>query len=79
MRRLLVGSLIFALGIPGWTTSGLAQRAPTPRGELRVVDTDPDNWASITMNVMEHLAESDKDGKLVPRLATSWRLSLIHI
>jgi ABC-type transport system substrate-binding protein len=73
MRRLVVASLIFALGIPGWTTSGLAQRAPTPRGELHVVDPDPLNWAWITWNVFEHLIETDQHGKLVPRLATSWR------
>jgi ABC-type transport system substrate-binding protein len=73
MRRLVVAGLIFALGIPGWTTSGLAQRAPTPRGELRVVDPDPLNWAWITWNVFEHLVEADQHGKPVPRLATSWR------
>jgi len=73
MRRLVAGSLMFALGISGWTTSGLAQRAPTPRGELRIVDTDPTNWASITWNVFEHLVEADQRGKPVPRLGTSWR------
>jgi peptide/nickel transport system substrate-binding protein len=73
MRRLIVGSLILALGIPGWTRSGLAQRNPTPRGELRVVDTDPLNWAWITWNVFEHLIEADQHGKPVPRLAKSWR------
>ena len=31
------------------------------------------NWAWITWNVFEHLVEIDKDGKLVPRLATAWR------
>jgi ABC-type transport system substrate-binding protein len=73
MRRLVVAGLIFAPGIFGWTTSSLAQRAPAPRGELRVVDTDPLNWAWITWNVFEHLIETDLHGKPVPRLATSWR------
>jgi peptide/nickel transport system substrate-binding protein len=44
-----------------------------PRGELRMVDKHPDNWASITFNAFEHLVELDKDGKLVPRLATGWQ------
>jgi ABC-type transport system substrate-binding protein len=64
--------LMFATLVCIETTFG--QNRPTPRGELRIVDADTgSNWASITMNVMEHLVEFDKDGKLVPRLATSWR------
>ena len=31
------------------------------------------NWAWIAWNVFEHLVEIDKDGKLVPRLATAWQ------
>ena len=31
------------------------------------------NWATIVLNIFEHLIEIDKDGKLVPGLATSWR------
>ncbi len=52
---------------------GLAGQPAAPRGELRVVDHHPANWAWITWNVFEHLMEVDKDGALVPRLATSWR------
>lgn len=73
MRKLLVGSVVLALGILGWGPDSLAQKAPAPRGELRVVDKNPANWVWITLNVFEHLMELDKDGKLVPRLATSWR------
>jgi peptide/nickel transport system substrate-binding protein len=51
----------------------LAQDPPMPRGELRIVDKHPKNWVFITYNVMEHLLELDKDGTLVPRLATGWR------
>ena len=40
---------------------------------MRIVDTHPYNWASIVYNIFEHLIEPDKDGKLVPRLATDWR------
>lgn len=51
----------------------MGEQTPAPRGELRVVDSDPFNWAWITWNVFEHLVEIDKDGQLVPRLATSWQ------
>jgi ABC-type transport system substrate-binding protein len=72
MHKFFVGSVIFVLGTLGWGTSSCGQEVPGPRGELRVVDTDPLNWAYITWNVFEHLVEIDKDGKLVPRLATAW-------
>jgi len=61
------------LVILGWLSPGMGEQAPAPRGELRVVDRDPFNWVSITYNVMEHLMEHDKDGALLPRLATAWR------
>jgi ABC-type transport system substrate-binding protein len=73
MHTFVVGSVIFVLCAFGWGTSGFGQEVPAPRGELRIVDTDPQNWAWITWNVFEHLVELDKDGQLVPRLATSWR------
>ena len=73
MHKFLVGSVILVLCTLGWSTGGVGQEVPTPRGELRIVDTDPLNWAWITWNVFEHLVEIDKDGKLVPRLATAWR------
>jgi ABC-type transport system substrate-binding protein len=57
----------------GWGHRSVGEPVTTPRGELRVVDRDPFNWMSITFNVMEHLMEHDKDGTLVPRLATGWR------
>jgi len=46
---------------------------PSTAGEVRIVDKNPLNWASIVYNVFEHLMEVDKDGTLVPRLATGWR------
>jgi ABC-type transport system substrate-binding protein len=73
MKNLGVGSIILMLCTLGWGTSGIGQEVPTPRGELRIVDKSPDNWVSITFNVFEHLMELDKDGALVPRLATSWQ------
>ncbi len=57
----------------GWGGRGLGEEAQKPRGELRVVDKHPWNWVFITFNVFEHLMELDKDGTLVPRLATQWR------
>jgi ABC-type transport system substrate-binding protein len=69
----LIGSVVFGLGIFGAVVTCSGQKAPAPRGELRIIDQNSDNYASITLNVMEHLMEVDTSGKLVPRLATSWR------
>ena len=57
----------------GWGGVSVGEQFTTPRGELRIVDTDPLNWAWIALNVFEHLVELDKDAQLVPGLATSWR------
>jgi peptide/nickel transport system substrate-binding protein len=73
MRKLAVGSLILVLVTCGWGTHGVGQQVPAPRGELRIVDKHPLNWVWIVFNVFEHLIELDKDGKMVPGLATSWR------
>jgi ABC-type transport system substrate-binding protein len=73
MQQLIVGSVVLVLCILGWGFSGLGEPVPAPRGELRIVDTHPANWASVTLHVFEHLMELDKDGNLVPRLATSWQ------
>ena len=73
MRKRVVSSVVLVLITLGWGDHSLAEQAPEPRGELRVVDTHPWNWVWITMNVMEHLIEFEPHGKLVPRLATGWR------
>jgi ABC-type transport system substrate-binding protein len=73
MRQLAIGSLVLLLTTVGSSDSALAQKAPAARGELRVVDNDPLNWAWITWQVFEHLVEFDADGKMVPRLATGWQ------
>jgi ABC-type transport system substrate-binding protein len=73
MHKLFVGSIILVLCILGSGARGSGQEVPAPRGELRIVDKHPANWAWITFNTMEHLIEVDKDGKLVPGLATSWQ------
>jgi ABC-type transport system substrate-binding protein len=73
MHKLSLGSIILVLCSLGWGTGGFGEEVLAPRGELRVVDNNPGNWVSITLNVFEHLMELDKDGALVPRLATSWQ------
>jgi ABC-type transport system substrate-binding protein len=73
MQKLVVHSIVLLFVILGWSNSGLGEQLPAPRGEVRIVDTHPANWASVTLHVFEHLMEHDKDGKLVPRLATSWQ------
>ena len=73
MRKLAFGSIVLVLVTFGWGTGGFGQQVPAPRGELRIVDKSPYNWIRITFNVFEHLIELDKEGKLVPGLATGWR------
>jgi peptide/nickel transport system substrate-binding protein len=73
MHKLLVSSLALVLITLGWGHPSLGDQAPAPHGELRIVDKHPLNWVSITFNVFEHLMELDKDGQLVPRLATDWQ------
>ncbi len=73
MKKLSIISIIFTLIIFGWGAYSLGQEPPTPRGELRIVDKHHFNWGNVTLNIFEHLIESDKDGKLVPRLATGWQ------
>jgi ABC-type transport system substrate-binding protein len=72
MRKVLIATCLLSLAAAGPGAPTYAQPVPVPRGELRVVDRSPANWIWITLNVMEHLMELDKDGQLVPRLATGW-------
>jgi peptide/nickel transport system substrate-binding protein len=73
MQRLFIASIVVMLGAFGWGASGVGQEVPAPRGELRIVDKHPGNWASLVFNVFEHLLEFTPDGTLVPRLATGWQ------
>jgi ABC-type transport system substrate-binding protein len=73
MRKLVFGSIVLVLMTCGWGIRGFGQEVSVPRGELRIVDKHRENWAWITFNVFEHLMEIDKDGQLVPRLATAWQ------
>jgi len=73
MHTRIVRSLALVLVTLGWGTQSLGDQVPAPQGELRIVDKHVLNWAYITFNVFEHLIEVDKDGALVPRLATRWQ------
>jgi hypothetical protein len=73
MHKFFVGSIILVLCTLGWIASSFGQEVPAPRGELRVVDKHPSNWASVVFNVFDHLMELNTDGTLVPRLATGWQ------
>ena len=73
MRKLVIGSMVFVCAILGWDNMSLGEQPPAPRGELRIVDKNPTNWAWITFNVFDHLIEIDKDGTFVPGLATHWQ------
>ena len=73
MKRLIVSSVVLLLVILGWSAQSPGEQAPAPRGELRIVDSNRYNFIAIVFNVFEHLMERDAHGKLVPRLATSWR------
>jgi ABC-type transport system substrate-binding protein len=73
MHNLFAASLVLMLGFLGLSTNAFGEEVPAPRGEIRIVDTNPLNWAFITFNVFEHLIELDTDGTLVPRLATGWQ------
>jgi ABC-type transport system substrate-binding protein len=70
-KRIL--SIILTLIALGWHYHSIGESIPAPRGEVWIVDKSPTNWSSVTFNVFEHLIELDKDGTLVPRLATDWR------
>lgn len=73
MQKLVVGSVVFLLIALGGDSGGFGEQVPRPQGELRIVDKHHLNWAYITLNVLEHLVTLDKDGTLVPRLATGWQ------
>jgi peptide/nickel transport system substrate-binding protein len=73
MKKLVVGSIVLLLVTLGWNERGVGEQSPSPRGELRIVDKNPQNWAFIAFNVFEHLMEYDANGTMVPRLATQWR------
>ena len=68
-----MGAIMLVLVILEWDNHSMGEQVPAPRGELRIVDKNPANWAWITYNVFETLMEVDLEGKLVPKLATGWQ------
>ena len=73
MYKIVAGVIVLGICILGWSTGGVGQEVSAPRGELRIVDKGPQNWTFIAFNIFDHLVEIDKDGTLVPRLATGWK------
>ena len=73
MHKLIVRSLALVLVTCGWGTRSRGEPMPAPRGELHIVDKSHVNWIWIASQIFEHLIELDKDGKMVPGLATGWR------
>jgi ABC-type transport system substrate-binding protein len=73
MNKCVIAGIVLVLVTCGWVSTSSGEQTPAPRGEIRIVDKNPLNWASIVYNVFEHLMEVDKDGTLMPRLATAWR------
>lgn len=73
MKKRATHTLVCMICILGWSYPAFTEQPPAPRGELRIVDNDLLNWGFITFNVFEHLMEYDRDGTLIPRLATGWR------
>ena len=73
MKKLIAGSLILMYATLTGGHLSLGEQPSMPRGELRVVDRHPHNWAFTVLNIFEHLIDYDKDGALEPRLATDWR------
>jgi ABC-type transport system substrate-binding protein len=73
VTKCILGGLVLVLVTWGWSTRSVGEQPRAPWGELRIVDTSPLNWQYIVLNTFEHLIEFNKDGTLVPRLATGWR------
>ena len=73
MKQLVLSSTVLMFITLGWGGISVGEQPPAPRGELRVVDKNLLNYGSIVFNVFEHLIDLDKDGNMVPGLATSWR------
>ena len=73
MRQLIVGSIVRLLVTCGWGHASWGEQAPTPGGELRIVDNSSFNFVTVVNNVFEHLLDLEVGGKPVPRLATVWR------
>ena len=73
MHIYFIGSIMLLLVVSGWETRSFGQEVPAPRGELRVVNRHIANFSWVTHNVLEHLIEVDKEGELIPKLATGWQ------
>ena len=66
-NKRVVFMALLAVSLGAWTPRATAAE------QIVVVDTSPINWLFITWNTMEELVRVDKDGKLAPALAESWK------
>jgi ABC-type transport system substrate-binding protein len=73
MKSLRVSIVVVLLVTLVGGALGSTEKPEAPRGELRIVDHNRFNFITVVWNVFEHLMELDKDGNLVPGLATGWR------
>jgi peptide/nickel transport system substrate-binding protein len=74
VKKLILGSIVLMFVALVWVGNGWGEQAPTPHGELRIVDRRSISRFSIELNIVERLAWIDYDqGTLVPRLASGWR------
>ena len=62
MKQLIVGSIVLLLVTCGWGHRSLGEQVPTPRGELRIVDSSPYNFVTVVLNVFEHLWDFEEGG-----------------
>jgi hypothetical protein len=60
MKKLVMSSMMCLYVTLGWGTMSIGEQVPAPRGESRIVDTHPGNWASVTLHVFEHLQAWDR-------------------
>ena len=52
MKKFVVGGIVLVLVTFGWGSMSVGEQTPAPRGELRIVDTDP---LKLGMYCVEHL------------------------
>ncbi|EDL63515.1 ABC transporter substrate-binding protein [Bacillus sp. SG-1] len=46
---------------------------PPPAGRINVVDPSPLNWLYVLFNTMEEAVRTDREGKIIPSLASGWK------
>ncbi len=67
VMALLAAMIVVGPGLP------IRLALAAEKDSIVIVDPSPLNWLAITWNTMEELVRVDKEGRLVPGLATSWK------